>query len=187
MSVHVRTVTPMRSPMTGLFSMPIASISVYRSAFALLCSSLILAACGGEPTVRPRRRAARRRAADGRWRVEVVTLAPKPVEQTTEFVATVKSRRSTTIQPQVEGFITRIAVRSGERVARGARADRDRFGAGSRPRVASLESMRAAREADVAIRAAAGRSGRRRCSTPARSASRSTSRPRRAVQTRRRS
>src|SRR5688500_2492604 len=51
--------------------------------------------------------------------VEIVTLTAKPVEQTSEFVATLKSRRSTTIQPQVEGFLTRIAVRSGQNVNQG--------------------------------------------------------------------
>jgi multidrug efflux pump subunit AcrA (membrane-fusion protein) len=51
--------------------------------------------------------------------VEVVTLVERPVEQTTEFVGTVKSRRSTTVQPQVEGFVTRILVRSGDRVRPG--------------------------------------------------------------------
>ena len=55
--------------------------------------------------------------------VEVVTLATKPVEQTTEFVGTVKSRRSATMQPQVEGFVTRIAVRRASGCAPGARAD----------------------------------------------------------------
>ena len=63
--------------------------------------------------------------------VEIVTLTAKPVEQTSEFVASLKSRRSTTIQPEVEGFITRIAVRSGQRVDRGRAAVRDRFGAGA--------------------------------------------------------
>ena len=52
--------------------------------------------------------------------VDVITLATKPVEQSSEFIATLKSRRSTTIQPQVEGFVTRIAVRSGDRVRAGA-------------------------------------------------------------------
>ncbi len=80
--------------------------------------------------------------------VEIVTLAPKPVEQTTEFVATLKSRGSSTIQPQVEGFITRIAVRSGERVARGATL----FEVDSGPQqavLASQQSMRAMRAAEV--------------------------------------
>jgi RND family efflux transporter MFP subunit len=80
--------------------------------------------------------------------VEVVTLAERPIEQTTEFVGTVKSRRSTTVQPQVEGFITRILVRSGARVAPGtALLEID-------PRmqeaaVASLESLLAVRQADL--------------------------------------
>ena len=39
--------------------------------------------------------------------VEVVTLEARPIEQTGEFVGTVKSRKSTTIQPQAEGFLTR--------------------------------------------------------------------------------
>jgi len=52
--------------------------------------------------------------------VQAVTLADKPVDQVTEFIGTVKSRRSTTIQPQVEGFITRMPVKSGDRVRAGA-------------------------------------------------------------------
>lgn len=52
--------------------------------------------------------------------VEVVTVASTPVEESSEFVGTVKSRRSVTVQPQVEGFVTRIAVVSGARVAAGA-------------------------------------------------------------------
>lgn len=80
--------------------------------------------------------------------VEVLTLAERPVEQTTEFVGTVKSRRSTTVQPQVEGFITRILVRSGDRVAPGDQLMR------IDPRmqeaaVSSLESLSAVRRADL--------------------------------------
>jgi RND family efflux transporter MFP subunit len=80
--------------------------------------------------------------------VEAVALAPKPVERTTEYIATVKSRRSTTIQPQVEGLITRIVARPGQRVGRGAllmEIDPSR----QQATVASLESVRAARQADV--------------------------------------
>jgi len=80
--------------------------------------------------------------------VEVVTLEERPVEQTTEFVGVVRSRQSTTVQPQVEGFITRILVRSGDRVAPGAPLlEID-------PRmqeamVASLESQLASRKANL--------------------------------------
>jgi RND family efflux transporter MFP subunit len=81
--------------------------------------------------------------------VEVVTLATKPVEETTEYIGTVKSRRSITIQPQVEGFLTRIAVRSGDRVRSGTvlmEIDAGRQEAA----VATLEAQRAARESDLA-------------------------------------
>ena len=80
--------------------------------------------------------------------VEIVTLAAEPVEQTTEYVASVKSRQSSTIQPQVEGFLRRIAVRSGQQVSRGALL----FEIDSAPEqaaLASLQSMRPMRESDV--------------------------------------
>ena len=81
--------------------------------------------------------------------VEMVTLEAKPVEQTTEFVGTVKSRRSTDIQPQVEGFITRIVAKPGQRVNAGTvlmEID-SRVPQGQ---IASLETVRAQRELDVA-------------------------------------
>jgi len=80
--------------------------------------------------------------------VEMVTLEAKPVEQFTEFVGTVKSRRSTNIQPQVEGFITRIRAKSGDRVAAGATL----MEIDSRLQEASLQgldSVRTQREIDV--------------------------------------
>jgi len=52
-----------------------------------------------------------------------VAIAParlSPVDDASEYVATLKSLRSTTVQPQVDGQITRIEVVSGQRVARGA-------------------------------------------------------------------
>ena len=70
------------------------------------------------------------------------------MEQTTEFVGTVKSRRSTTVQPQVEGFLTRILVRSGDRVQPGTplmQIDPSIQQAA----VANLESMRVGSEADL--------------------------------------
>jgi RND family efflux transporter MFP subunit len=80
--------------------------------------------------------------------VEMVTLAPKPVEQVGDFVGTVKSRGSTTIQPQAEGFLTRILVKSGDRVSVGAPL-MDIDDSSQRALVASLESTRAARQADA--------------------------------------
>ncbi|HET8644450.1 MAG TPA: efflux RND transporter periplasmic adaptor subunit [Vicinamibacteria bacterium] len=80
--------------------------------------------------------------------VEAVTLALRPVERTSEFVGTVKSRRSTDVQPQAEGFITRILVRSGDRVSPGTPLMRIDARA-QQAAVAGLESQRAARQADV--------------------------------------
>jgi RND family efflux transporter MFP subunit len=80
--------------------------------------------------------------------VEMVTLERRPVERATEFVATVKSRRSTTIQPQVEGFLTRITVTSGERVTPGTTLF-EIDSATQEAAVAGLQSQRAAREADA--------------------------------------
>ena len=80
--------------------------------------------------------------------VDIVTLAAKPVEQGTEFVASLKSRRSATINPDVEGTLTQVAVRSGQNVSRGALL----FEIDSAPQqaaLASLQSMRPARESDV--------------------------------------
>src|SRR5882672_7481836 len=42
-----------------------------------------------------------------------------PIEETTEYVASLKSLRSTTIQPQIDGQITKILVTSGDRVRQG--------------------------------------------------------------------
>jgi RND family efflux transporter MFP subunit len=80
--------------------------------------------------------------------VEIVTLEAKPVEQTTEFVGTVKSRRSTDIQPQVEGFITRIVAKPGQRVAAGALL-MEIDSKLQQGQIASLEAVRSQREIDV--------------------------------------
>jgi RND family efflux transporter MFP subunit len=80
--------------------------------------------------------------------VKTLTLAPKPVARTSEFVATIHSLSSTTVQPQVEGIVTRVLVRSGDRVAAGqpiVQIDPDKQQAS----VASLQATRAARQADV--------------------------------------
>lgn len=80
--------------------------------------------------------------------VEVVTLESKPVERTAEFVGTIKSRRSTTIQPQAEGFLVRILVASGARVAAGTPLFEIDAPA-ERAALSAIESTRAAREADA--------------------------------------
>lgn len=68
------------------------------------------------------------------------------IPDSSEYLATLKSRRSAAINPQVEGWITKINVRSGERVRQGvALIEID-------PRVqqASVNSQEAARNAQAA-------------------------------------
>jgi RND family efflux transporter MFP subunit len=82
--------------------------------------------------------------------VTLVTAAAKPIEETTEYVAMLKSLRSTTIQPQIDGQITQILVKSGDRVRQGTplmQIDPRRQQAA----VSSQEAERAAREAAVAF------------------------------------
>ncbi len=51
--------------------------------------------------------------------VQTITVTMAPVAQSSEYVATVKSRRSATMQPQVSGSLTVIHVRSGDHVRAG--------------------------------------------------------------------
>ena len=51
--------------------------------------------------------------------VNTKTIDLSQVPQTDEYVATIKSRRSATIQPQVDGSLTRILVKSGDQVRAG--------------------------------------------------------------------
>jgi len=51
--------------------------------------------------------------------VQVQIVESKPIAETTEYLALLKSRHSATINPQVEGYITRIFVKSGDHVAAG--------------------------------------------------------------------
>jgi len=80
--------------------------------------------------------------------VEVVELRPRPVEESTEFIGVLKSRRSSTIQPQAEGYLTKILVKSGDRVTAGTPLFEIDANA-QQAAVSALEMMRAAREADA--------------------------------------
>jgi RND family efflux transporter MFP subunit len=80
--------------------------------------------------------------------VKLLTLESKPIERASEFIATLRSLRSTTIQPDVSGSITRIFVKSGDRVREGAplvQIDPDKQQAAVR----STEASRGGMEADV--------------------------------------
>lgn len=126
-----------------------SSSSVSRLLGLLLVGPLAAAACGGgeAPPAGPGGPGGRGGGAG--VPVEIVTLTSSPVEDVTEFVGTVKSRRTSTIQSQVEGFLTRIAVTSGTRVNPGTVLF-EIDSATQQAAVAGLESSKAAREADAA-------------------------------------
>ena len=80
--------------------------------------------------------------------VTLLTLQEKPVEQASEFIATLRSLRSTTVQPEVDGLVTRIFVKPGDRVRKGTpllqiNADKQQAS------VRSTEATRGGTEADV--------------------------------------
>jgi RND family efflux transporter MFP subunit len=80
--------------------------------------------------------------------VSIVTLESKPIPQTSEFIATLRSQRSSTIQPEVSGVISRIFVKPGDRVKPGTplvqiNAEKQRA------TVRSTEASRTGTEADV--------------------------------------
>lgn len=80
--------------------------------------------------------------------VGLAVAQTKPIEDTTEFVATLKSLHSTTVQPQIDGQITNIYVKSGDRVTQGTplmQIDPRRQQAA----VSSQEAERASKEANV--------------------------------------
>ena len=119
-------------------------VSAVRVCLVSVLSGVVVACGGGAPGAAPGA------APGGRppMPVESVVVAARPVEQTSEYVAVLKSRTSVTIQPQAEGFLTRIAVASGDRVARGALLF-EIDAAVPRAALRTLESTRALRQTDV--------------------------------------
>jgi len=82
--------------------------------------------------------------------VKIQTLESRPLEDASEFISTVRSLHSTTVQPQVEGRITKIHVKSGDVVKAGAlllQIDPEK----QAESVKSLQSQRTVREGDVAF------------------------------------
>jgi RND family efflux transporter MFP subunit len=81
--------------------------------------------------------------------VKTLTLESKPIEQASEFIATLKSLHSTTVQPEVEGIVTKIFVKAGDRVRLGTPLVQINA-AKQQAAVHSTEANRAGTEADVA-------------------------------------
>jgi len=81
--------------------------------FALLILTLGFGGCGQKQT------AAAASAGPPPMPVKVKKADPQPVGQFTEYIATLKSRSSASIKPDVEGQVTRIMVHSGDHVEAG--------------------------------------------------------------------
>lgn len=80
--------------------------------------------------------------------VGIVTLQPTPIEVSSDFISTVRSLHSTTVQPQVDGRVTRVYVKSGDVVRAGAllmQIDPEK----QQATLQNTESQRSARVADV--------------------------------------
>ena len=108
---------------------------------ALALSLAVSVACGGGAAGPP--------PAPPPTSVGVLVLAPKAVTVSSEFVGMLRSRRSSEIRPQVDGIITQIFVKSGDRVAPG----RALLQIDPQREQAALESTAASRLAqDAAVR-----------------------------------
>ena len=123
-----------------------SSRALYSS--ALVLTTLLASACnrGGAAAGAPG--AGGRGGPPPATAVGIVTLQDKPLEVSSEFISTVRSLHSTTVQPQVDGRVTRIFVKSGDVVRAGAplaQIDPEKQAA----TLQNTESQRAAREADV--------------------------------------
>lgn len=89
--------------------------SALRSIYGSICLILVgLAATGCQ-----KKPAAPQGAGAHGLPVQTSVIALTPVAQSSEYVATIKSRRSATIQPQVSGMLTQILVSSGDHVKAG--------------------------------------------------------------------
>jgi RND family efflux transporter MFP subunit len=93
-----------------------ARVTVLKRIIASTCIVLGLAICGCQKNAAPPAAAA---AGMQAMPVQTVAVSLAPVPQSSEYVATIKSRRSATMQPQVDGRLTEIAVRSGDHVKAG--------------------------------------------------------------------
>ena len=109
---------------------------------ALMSATLLSAACGRGAAP------AQGAGAPPPTAVTTSTLAPTGIEDASEFIATLRSLRSTTIQPEVEGLVTRILVKSGDRVSVGTPLVQINPSK-QQAAVSSAEASRAGTEADV--------------------------------------
>src|SRR5436190_5191600 len=83
----------------------VAATTAFLTLFSLACSRTQSAA--GPPATAP-------------TPVALAAATTTAIEDATEYVATLKSLRSTAVQPQIEGQVTQVLVKSGDRIRDGA-------------------------------------------------------------------
>jgi RND family efflux transporter MFP subunit len=105
-----------------------------------LAAGTITVACSGKATQDPQA------AAIPAMPVKVIEATALPISDATEYVATLKSRDSAMIMPQVEGHITQIFVHSGDRV----RAEASLMEIDPLKQLATVKSTESARAAQQA-------------------------------------
>lgn len=79
--------------------------------------------------------------------VKVQTIELTPVKVSNEYVATIKSRNSATIQPQVSGLLTKILVHSGQHV----KAGQVLMQLDAQPQIAQVQAQRATEQQKKAL------------------------------------
>jgi RND family efflux transporter MFP subunit len=109
---------------------------------AALAASAVTVSCSSKAASNPQA------AGPGAMPVKVLEAKDVPVNDATEYVATMKSRDSAVIMPQVEGQVTQIFVHSGDRVTEGA-ALMEIDPLKQQATVKSQESARAAQQANL--------------------------------------
>src|ERR1700683_2670322 len=117
-----------------------ASFSAATVAAPLAFSVLLVGCSNSSPAASPAPQA---------MPVKTIVAENVAVPDTSEYLATLKSRHSTTVNPQVEGYVTQIFVKSGDRVSPGqALMQIDPLK--QQATVGTQEAARAAQEATVA-------------------------------------
>ncbi len=103
---------------------------------------LAVSGCENKPAAPPARAAGMQAMP-----VKTETISLQPVAQSNEYVATIKSRRSATMQPQVSGRLTAIQVRSGEHVKTG----QVMMEIDAQPQIATVQAQRSTEQQKKAL------------------------------------
>ena len=129
-----------RLKLTALLPQVSTAGTLFCGLLVFVCFSAVLAGCGQKQAAGNEEPPA--------VAVKTAVIEPVPISESSEYLGTLKSRHSVILNPQVEGQITNIFVRSGDRVKAGtALMQIDPIK--QQATVGSQEAARAAQEANV--------------------------------------